>query len=171
MGGSKSNTGIKVLDDAVDSVVNDGTNKLASGVSRDAQALGKNLEKGTQRQLAGWGQIFGGKWNNIGHTLIAGPMDISGMNADDVDRAAGGYGSNTAESAQARYTREANEKTASDEVAADQAATTAKATEATRAFSAQIEGMATATKRSTGRSQTLIGNKASTNTLLTLKGK
>ena len=76
MGGSKSNTGIDIIDDTVDTVVNDVTNPAI-----------KNIETSAQNAAKGAGAIASGKWDNLGRSLydiaaLGTPMMLA--NQDDV---------------------------------------------------------------------------------------
>lgn len=149
MGRSKSNTGIGLIDNPVNAMVNEGTNKMA-----------KNVEKSIQKAGQIGGNIISGDFNNMGSNLTTlGLITITAgtANQDDYQRIAG-------ESGDARKIREMGDAAKAEEA---EAAAAVEA-ENVRQQTAQISGIIAARKRSPGRAQTLISTKPSINTLLSL---
>lgn len=153
MGSSKSNTGIKLIDDTVDTVINKGTNAAA-----------KNVERNAQNTLQGLGTLASGNWNNADRTLL----DLAGFgltgglaNPDDVGRMTG------KQTATERMTTEAQNAAKAAEVASE----TAKNNLALDGIRSTISGQVGARMRAPGRGLTLLGEMGGRqNTLLSIMG-
>lgn len=153
MGGSKSNTGVKIIDDSVDTVVNRVTNPAARNIERNAQNVAK-----------GWALAARGDFDNFGRTLLdTGGMFMGGgafVNPDDVTRMTG-----------MQTAGERKEDMATDaaraEAEADKAARKELALSGVRET---ISGQIGARMRAPGRAQTLLTGGGRANTLLTMVG-
>lgn len=136
---SKSNTGIGFIDDAVDTVVNDGVNRAVENVESAAQRVGNGL-----------GEIASGNLNNVGNTLL----EIGAIGLTGGASAALGY--KAGETATERRVREFAEKTAGEE--AVKAAADAKAADDKRLgdINNVIMEMVGSRRRQPGRAATLL---------------
>lgn len=156
MGKSKSNTGIGVIDQSVDAVVNQGTNRVGEGIRSIDSAIKKgvdplkNLESAGQRLLQGIGEMSRGNFNNAGNTLLE--IGANGLTFGG----AGALGYKAGETATERRTRETVEKVAGEDAAKAAADAQAAADKKQNDINTIVSEMVNSRKRQPGRAATIL---------------